>query len=152
MAPFPGSLCTFILPLLKSFVRAHSPQYRYHHPRTPLQKNAIQTFLSPDAVKGLGAATGAVLALGVVEGIVLTAGSSAPAGKRAYFSFRYGLHQMMPSIIWATRCPRLVAEKIGQCPKGLVTDLPTVGNRWRVEGLFTARSIIAGFVGISQIL
>lgn len=128
-----------------------STALKLKQPSLPAGSIARETFLSPDATKGLALATCTVLAFGAVEGAALTA-AVASLGSKSAFAARYSVAQLLPSIIWATRCPKLVAEKLGMSPSKILCPKPITASRSRADLMYTYRSIVAGFVGISQIL
>ena len=107
----------------------------------------------------MSVAAASVLGLAVYEASLLTRRGSAGRG---HFCLRYGIAQIMPSIIWATKPAQLVARKI-RSPEHLLRNFEATGkdaikdtqrayDKSRADTLATLRSIIAGFVGISQIL
>jgi hypothetical protein len=118
------------------------------------------TIFQPDAVAGMSVAAASVLALGVFEAALLTR-RGVPG--RTNFCFRYGVSQLLPSIIWYTKPAGLLAKRLGSNPRLLrdlehtssgvaVKDMRRAHDSLRVQTAQILRSIIAGFVGISQIL
>jgi len=115
----------------------------------------------PDAVVGMGLAVSSVVGLGIAEGLML---SRKGVSGRLRFALRYGVAQFLPSIIWYTRPPAMVLNKMRFDAKKILRPLEEMVLKEGTEGaqaadalvrinlVQTLRSIIAGFVGISQIL
>ena len=96
-----------------------------------------------------------VLALATAEAVLLSRRGVWRSHPR--FVLSYARQQLAPSIVWATKPAEQVAAKLGLAPAELlrVCDAATADGAarlLRVQTLQTARSIIAGFVGIAQIL
>jgi hypothetical protein len=106
--------------------------------------------LAPEALQGV-ASIAIVAAIGFAEAATL---SRPGAARRGVFIFRYGLGQILPSIIWASKPADLICRRIKVNPKKMLEAAENTGSRAesRVYLLQTVRSIIAGFVGIAQIL
>jgi hypothetical protein len=103
----------------------------------------------------LGGASAAVLGCGVCEGWLLTV-AAAPAQEVAWFAILYGTENMLPSVIWSTKPALLVADAHGY-PAELLIPLPAAGPEeaaqlLRAESCRTYRSIVAGYVGMAQVL
>ena len=114
-------------------------------------KRAMTLMTEPEQLAALSASFGAVWAIGAYEGYLVT---RAPA--HLGFSARYGLAQIIPSIIWMTKPADLIARRYGLDPKVVLRTFgnPTIGNasvQLRVLKAQCLRSVIAGFLGISQI-
>ena len=96
-----------------------------------------------------------VLTLATAEAVLLSRRGVWRSHPR--FVLSYARQQLAPSIVWATKPAEQVAAKLGLAPAELlrVCDAATADGAsrlLRVQTLQTARSIIAGFVGIAQIL
>ena len=107
----------------------------------------LQKAGSNDFQAGIAASVGVVACIGMVEGILISKKGMSGRGK---FILRYGIAQIMPSIIWATKPAKLVLRR-ARLPDSLLAKLES-NRESQVYMLQTLRSIIAGFVGISQIL
>ena len=103
----------------------------------------------PEAVASMGVASLSVLSLGIAEGALLSRKGS-PG--RLKFCLRYGFGQVLPSVIWATKPAELVARRALMEPSSVLVEKLSAGRESKVLTLSTLRSIIAGFVGIAQIL
>ena len=73
------------------------------------------------------------------------------------FIFQYARYQLLPSIIWATKPADQIATRLGYDAQALLRQCdPTVkadaARLLHIQTLQSARSVIAGFVGIAQIL
>ena len=117
---------------------------------------ALKMMFEPRQILTLSASFGTVWAIGFYEGLLLTR----DAHRNLSFSARYGLAQIIPSIIWYTKDATLLARRYGLDPsKVLRTFTNTVGERGRVNAATQlrimkaqcVRSVIAGFLGIAQI-
>jgi hypothetical protein len=120
---------------------------------------AKEKVLEPDALWGMGFAASAVVGIGIFEGALMTRRG---ASGRIKFCVRYGISNLLPSIIWATTSPKLLAQRMKLDVKLLLRDIDKANlvelapnkakQAMRIESFYVLRSIIAGFVGISQIL
>ena len=63
---------------------------------------------NPDFRAGIIASVGFVGAIGALEGLLLSRRGASGRGK---FILRYGIAQILPSIIWATKPPALVLKR-----------------------------------------
>ncbi|CAM9526230.1 unnamed protein product, partial [Heterosigma akashiwo] len=68
----------------------------------------------------------------------------------------YARHQILPSVIWATKPAELVLTSMRRTPKDFLRvfdpKCPSDASaQLRINGLQTSRSILAGFLGISQV-
>ena len=91
---------------------------------------------------------GTVLAIGVYEGALLTRPG---ALGRARFCFRYGAAQVLPSVIWLTKPARTCCEAWRVEAKPLLREV-SPRRELKVLGAQTLRSIVAGFLGIAQVM
>lgn len=119
-------------------------------------KAAMKMVFEPRQMLTLTASFGTVWAIGFYEGLMLTR----DAHRNLRFASRYGLAQIIPSIIWYTKDPVLLAQSYGLDPSVVLrTFKNTVGERGRVNAATRLRilqaqcirSVIAGFLGIAQI-
>lgn len=96
-----------------------------------------------------------VYSIGIVEGMLLS--------KRPYyfpFLLRYAREQLLPSIIWGTKSASDILLAMKKNPSAHLffdamphsNDMLNAKIRLRIQYLQTLRSIIFGFVGISQLL
>lgn len=102
---------------------------------------------SNDFQAGIAASIGVVASIGMLEAFLM---SKRGANGRNRFIVRYGISQILPSIIWATKPVKLVLKR-AKLSESLLVKLES-NRESHVYFLQTLRSIIAGFVGISQIL
>ena len=117
---------------------------------------ALKMMFEPRQLLTLSASFGTVWAIGFYEGLLLTR----DAHRNLAFAARYGLAQIIPSIIWYTKDAKLLARRYGLDPAEVLrTFTNTVGERGRVNASMQLRimkaqcirSVIAGFLGIAQI-
>ena len=112
----------------------------------------IDHMTSPRMLWGLCASGATIFGIGVWEGVLLTRGKSfSPA-----FLFNYARHQMFSSVVWATKPAETVLAAMGKRPKEFLREFDTASSsdaktQLNIFGLQTGRSILAGFLGISQI-
>jgi len=98
-----------------------------------------------------------VFGIGVYEGMLL---SKRKAPGRAVFCLRYGAAQLLPSIIWLTKPAELIALSMKRDPTVLLKKFKDIASgcsqsaskQLFVHNAQTLRSVLAGFVGIAQIL
>ena len=115
-------------------------------------KQAMALMTEPQQLAALSASFGTVWAIGTYEGFLVTRQSH----RSILFAARYGMAQIVPSIIWMTKPADLIARRYGLDPS---TVLRTFGNptqlnasvQLRILKAQCVRSVIAGFLGIAQI-
>jgi hypothetical protein len=115
-------------------------------------RRAIATMTEPQQIAALSASFGTVWAIGTYEGLLVTRKTH----RSLLFAGRYGLAQIIPSIIWMTKPPNLIARTYGLDPSIVLRTFgnPTAGNasiQLRILKAQCVRSVIAGFLGIAQI-
>eukprot|EP00927_Polykrikos_kofoidii_P078227 TRINITY_DN7507_c0_g1_i1.p1 TRINITY_DN7507_c0_g1~~TRINITY_DN7507_c0_g1_i1.p1 ORF type:complete len:531 (+),score=51.14 TRINITY_DN7507_c0_g1_i1:94-1686(+) len=98
-------------------------------------------------------ASSLVFGAGVFEGTLLTRKGAIGRGS---YCFRYGVAQLLPSLVGKTKSADLLARQLKRDPSKLLLDLsaPSRSAR-RLSRIFAAQSLrtgIGGFIGISQIL
>ena len=113
---------------------------------------AIDRMTSPRTFWGLVASATTIFGIGVWEAYLLTKGKSF----HIPFFLRYARHQMFSSIIWATKPAETILSSMGKRSKDFLKDLDPKSildsrRQLNIFGLQTGRSILAGFLGISQI-
>lgn len=104
---------------------------------------------APEALSSVGTSVVTVAVLGGAEALKM---SRKGTPGRLKFAFRYGVSQVLPSIIWATKPANLVCKRAKLDPKLLLETALGSKRESQIHQLQTVRSIIAGFVGIAQIL
>ena len=143
-----------------------SYQHEFPRPTSPLQSyyndirqskgrqfnQAMKLMTEPQQLAALSASFGTVWAIGTYEGLLVTRHSH----RSMLFATRYGLAQIIPSIIWMTKPADLIARRSGLDPSVVLRTFgnPTVSNasiQLRILKAQCVRSVIAGFLGIAQI-
>lgn len=109
--------------------------------------------MAPSNAVALCASVSSVFAIAACEAVLL----SKPGHRSARFVCSYAAHQIFPSIIWLTKPANKIAASLALDPAKILRshDLqkPKHAQRLlRVTTLQTLRSVLAGFVGIGQIL
>jgi hypothetical protein len=115
-------------------------------------RSAMSLMTEPQQIAALSASFGTVWAIGTYEGAIV----QRQAHRSLLFAARYGLAQIIPSIIWMTKPPELVARRFGLDPSVVLRTFgnPTQLNasvQLRILKAQCVRSVIAGFLGIAQI-
>mmetsp|Transcript_31099 Transcript_31099/g.41131 ORF Transcript_31099/g.41131 Transcript_31099/m.41131 type:complete len:508 (-) Transcript_31099:220-1743(-) len=115
-------------------------------------RTGVREALNPKQLVHLGVASTAVFSIGFYEAILMSKGRP-----DYWFCMRYGSANILPSIIWGTKDARLVARAMGHDPEKLLRNISGETTKGahrllRIQTAFALRSVIAGFVGIGQIL
>ena len=114
--------------------------------------SAMTLMTDPQSLAALSASFGTVWAIGTYEGLLVTRSTH----RSILFATRYGLAQIIPSIIWMTKPADLIARRYGLDPSIVLRTFgnPTSLNasvQLRILKAQCVRSVIAGFLGIAQI-
>ncbi|CAM9157319.1 unnamed protein product, partial [Heterosigma akashiwo] len=100
----------------------------------------------------LGIASVGVFWLGFYEAALRSKGAP-----NYWFCTKYGLHNILPSVVASTKDPVLVARSMGLDPETILRDLGEKTTRrahraMKIQTLVTLRAIAAGFAGVAQVL
>ena len=128
--------------------RGQALRDRYEAGRRIAQSCVANVFGDSANNAAIATSLGTVLAIGVYEGALLTRPGAAG---RARFCFRYGAAQVLPSVIWLTKPADTCCKAWRLQAKPLLRDVDA-GRSLRVLGAQTLRSIVAGFLGIAQVM
>lgn len=88
--------------------------------------------------------------IGFIEGLILSSGVDSVA-----FAWRYGLANIMPSLVWSSKEPDMVAQAAGLDPETVLYLSDDVSSAIRESwafNLYCLRSLTGGFVFINYIL
>ena len=115
-------------------------------------KVALSSLTEPRPLLSLSAATATVYGIGLVEAMLL---SKRPFNYR--FLHRYASAQCVPSIIWLSKPVDAVVRAMGLTTAEVLapaakSEVVNAQRQLRIQTVQALRSIVAGFVGISEIL
>lgn len=131
----------------------------YLHSQVSLRKGklALKEALKVNQLVSVSSAAVTVFGIGVLEARMLVS-KSVTRSDAIKFYVRYGAHQVLPSIIWNTKPAAVVVRSMGKNPQSFLRNFDLNNNlvdakmSLRITTAQTLRSVLAGFVGIAQIL
>ncbi|KAF4325124.1 hypothetical protein BBO99_00000566 [Phytophthora kernoviae] len=119
---------------------------------------SVRSIAQPARLVLLGVCSSGVLGLSAYEAQLLLDSTQPLTADTALFVYKYATQNFLASCIWDTRSAELVAQSLALDPTQLLRELnPATSSadaalQLCVMNIFTARSMVAGFMVVTQLL